>query len=77
VQHCSINDERCHTSEGTNLDGVSKQKSQALNQVGLAGACSACDNEPQWIGNVASEVVLPVMYTSSCVPCSFLDWHLW
>ena len=67
LEHCGgrlvadvgqFGDERCHTSGGTNLDGVSKQKSQALNQVGLAGACSACDNEPQRSGTVASEVIL-------------------
>ena len=50
MQGCSINDERCYASGGSNLEAVTQQQSQALNQEGHAGTSGARDDKPQWIG---------------------------
>ena len=56
MQGCSINDERCYTSGGSNLEGVTQQQSQAVDEEGLASASSACDDEPQCIGAISCEM---------------------
>ena len=57
MQGCYINDERCYTSGGNNLEDVTQQQSQAVNQEGLASASSACDDKPQCIEAIGCEMI--------------------
>ena len=58
MQDCSINDQRCYTSGGSNLEGVTKQQSQALNQKGLSGTSGAHDDKAQRIRAINQSINL-------------------